>query len=146
MTKISGFFGNYRWLSNFWPCKIYYEGMWYPSSEHAFQAAKSLDMTERLNMSFLKTAGEVKRYGKTMKLRPDWEEVKRDVMTDIVTDKFTQAHNSDLREKLLNTGDAELVEDNTWGDTYWGVCDGVGFNNLGKILMAVRDVLREDVE
>lgn len=142
-TKINGFFGHYRWLSNFWPCKVYYEGMWYPSTEHAFQAAKSLDMTERLDMSFIKTAVGVKKYGKTMKLRPDWEEVKLYEMTRIVTLKFTQNHNADLKEKLLNTGDAELIEANTWGDTYWGVCDGVGFNNLGKILMSVRDGLRK---
>ena len=74
-------------------------------------------------------------------MRSDWEEVKNKVMYEIVLAKFTQ--NSDLKEKLLATGDEHLEEGNTWGDTIWGTVDGVGENRLGKILMRVRDELNE---
>jgi len=64
---ISEFQGEFRFLSNFWPCKIYFEGMWYDSVEHAYQAAKTLDMDERLRISFLETPGKAKRAGKELK-------------------------------------------------------------------------------
>ena len=61
-------------------------------------------------------------------------------MYEIVLAKFTQ--NPDLKKKLLATGDEHLEEGNTWGDTIWGTVDGVGENRLGKILMRVRDELK----
>ena len=72
-------------------------------------------------------------------LRSDWEDVKFDVMKEIVILKFI---NPNLKEKLLATKDAELIEGNTWNDRCWGVCDGVGQNNLGRILMEVRELLK----
>jgi ribA/ribD-fused uncharacterized protein len=144
MTKISGFFGNYRWLSNFWQCFVEYEGVIYPSSEHAFQAAKTLSKIERIKIANLKTPNDAKKYGKIMPFRSDWELVKISEMGKIVMAKFVQ--NSILKEKLMNTGVAELIEENTWGDTFWGVCDGVGENNLGKILMLVRAALKVEVK
>lgn len=73
-------------------------------------------------------------------MRPDWEEVKYDVMYEIVKAKFIQ--NPDLKEKLLSTGDEYLVEGNHWGDRTWGQVNGVGKNWLGKILMKVREELK----
>lgn len=72
-----------------------------------------------------------------MNLRPDWEEVKDDVMYTVCKAKFLQ--NPGLLKKLLDTGDAELIEGNTWNDQIWGVCNGSGENRLGKILMRIRD-------
>lgn len=83
---------------------------------------------------------EAKRLGRRVRLRSDWEQVKYDVMLDVVRAKFNQ--HPDLAQKLLATGDEELVEGNDWGDTYWGVCNGRGKNMLGKILMRVRAELR----
>jgi len=68
-------------------------------------------------------------------MRPDWEAVKDDIMYRCVLAKFEDPI---LRQRLLDTGDQELIEGNTWGDTYWGVCKGKGRNMLGKTLMAVR--------
>jgi ribA/ribD-fused uncharacterized protein len=83
---------------------------------------------------------EAKIMGRNIKLRADWEQVKDTFMYLIVLAKFTQ--NVGLRKQLLATGDEELVEGNHWHDTYWGVCDDVGQNKLGKILMKVREELR----
>ena len=136
MEKIESFSGEYRWLSNFWYCTIEYEGILYPSTEHAYQAAKTLDQVERQKMASMGTARESKKYGSNLEIRPDWNEVKVSVMLDVVRKKF---ENLALRIKLLETGNAELIEGNTWNDTFWGVCNGVGENNLGKVLMQVRE-------
>ena len=82
-----------------------------------------------------------KKLGRTVKLRPDWNEVKLSVMLEVLRHKFNQ--NPDLADKLLATGDTLLQEGNTWHDYYWGVCNGKGENNLGKLLMLVRQELRE---
>lgn len=82
------------------------------------------------------TAGEAKRLGQKVKLRKDWEEVKRKYMYRFLRRKF---RHKELRRKLRATGDAKLIEGNNWDDTYWGVCDGVGKNHLGKLLMKLRD-------
>lgn len=139
-ARIDSFFGEYRFLSNFWPAVVEYEGLTYPSVEHAYQAAKTLDINERRHIAAIVEPGDAKRAGRAAKQRPDWERVKMHVMEDCVRYKFT--HHAELRKKLLATGDAELVEGNTWGDRFWGVCDGQGENHLGKILMKVRAELR----
>lgn len=131
----------YRFLSNFFMAPVAYEGILYPSTEHAFQAAKSLDPKVRQRIANLPTPGQAKRAGRQVSIRPDWEQVKYDVMSEIVLEKFLT--HSDLRQKLIDTGDEELVEGNTWGDQYWGVCNGVGLNNLGKILMQVRKIVQQ---
>lgn len=133
------FRGEYRFLSNFYPAEVELDGKEYPSVEHAFQAAKTLNPLSRARIHVCETAGGAKRLGKTVPLREDWEEVKIDVMTNLVTQKFSR--HPELKEKLLATGDRELVEGNWWGDTFWGVCRGTGENHLGKILMQVRDWL-----
>lgn len=107
---IDGFFEEYRWLSNFHPCPVIFEGTLYPSSENAYQAAKTLDPIRRLPFQSY-SAQQAKKYGGLLELRPDWEEVKLDVMRTVLQAKFS---NVDLREKLLATGSAKLVEGNWW--------------------------------
>jgi len=84
---------------------------------------------------------EAKRAGRRAILRKDWEEIKEDVMYKVVLAKFVQ--NEELKYKLLDTGSAELIEENNWGDRIWGTVNGKGRNLLGKILMRVREELKE---
>jgi hypothetical protein len=142
--KIESFSGVFRFLSNFYSAPVHYEGIEYPTSEHAFQAAKTVDKNQRLNIAMLETPGEAKRYGKTVRIRSAWDDVRVGVMAEIVDAKFTQ--NPHLLEMLLATDDTELIEGNVWGDTFWGVCDGKGENNLGKVLMEVRQHLNTNTE
>lgn len=137
--KINSFDEQYAFLSNFYPCKVVFEGIEFPSSEHAYQASKTLDHSIRVKVSKVVKAGDAKKIGRTIPLRNDWEKVKIAVMTRIIRIKFK---NSKLRRMLLETGDAELIEGNWWGDTFWGVCKRVGENHLGKILMRIREELR----
>lgn len=136
---IDQFIDEYAFLSNFYQCVVTYRGITYSSSEAAFQAQKTLDITEQVKFTLL-TPSEAKKFGRTVKLRKDWESVKYQIMYDIVLTKFVQ--NEHLKKLLLETGDADLVEGNWWNDTYWGRCKGVGKNNLGKILTGVRSYLR----
>ena len=140
-AKIESFQGEYRFLSNFWPAEVVFEGIKYPSVEHAYQSAKTLDRSERQKIAAIADPGEAKRAGRALTYRADWEAVKFDVMEQCVRYKFT--HHADLRTKLLATGDAELIEGNDWGDRVWGVYQGQGENRLGKILMKIRAELRD---
>lgn len=136
---ITSFTGPYFYLSNFYPVPVRYDGIWYPSSENAYQAAKT-DSKNR--MPFLTcTASESKKLGRAVQLRAgwtqkDWDSHKLEVMEEILLNKFQEG--SFLADKLLETGMRELVEGNTWGDTYYGVCGGKGHNHLGKLLMKIR--------
>lgn len=132
---INSFSGEYRFLSNFWPHPIIYEGTTYPSVEHAYQAAKSTDQTYRNKVAATISPGQAKKLGKTVTLRENWEAFRLMEMEFLVRQKFFAP---ELAEKLLATGEESLVENNWWGDTYWGVCKGVGENHLGKILMKIR--------
>jgi N-glycosidase YbiA len=138
--RIDRFAGEYRFLSNFYPATVVFEGLTYPDSEHAYQSAKTLDMNDRRRIAELPTPAEAKHAGEALQYRADWAQVKYQVMLDCVRDKFNR--NPELREKLLATGDAYLEEGNTWGDQIWGVYQGKGTNWLGKILMKVRAELR----
>jgi ribA/ribD-fused uncharacterized protein len=141
--SILTFFGEYRFLSNFYPAELVWDNIVWSSSEHAYVAAKTNDRKLRLEISKMAGKGVVKKFGQRLPLRPDWEEVKYDIMLEIVRAKFTQ--NPDLKAKLLATGDAHLEEGNTWNDRTWGVCppgSGNGKNWLGKILMQVRKELK----
>ena len=144
MNKIEEFQGEYRFLSNFGDCPngVKFEGIKYPTAEHAYQAAKTNNITDRFGISRLESPGKAKRAGSTVLLRPDWDKIKVHIMRQIVTAKFMQ--NPDLMAKLLSTKDAELIEGNRWGDTFWGVCNGKGENLLGKILMNIRDILARE--
>lgn len=137
---INSFRDEYFFLSNFYPVEIKLDGIVYPNAESAFQAQKTLDVEERRKFSMLKNPVQAKRLGRKVKLRDDWEEVKLDIMSEIVSQKFLQ--HPHLIEMLLQTGDEELVEGNKWGDRFWGVCKGKGENHLGKILMKIRDAYK----
>ncbi len=134
-NRIESFRGENRFLSNFWYAKTTYGGIEFPTSEHAYQSAKSID--ERVRRLFLtyETPGEAKRQGALIECRPDWDLIKVDVMNAILFSKFSDNH---LMEKLLATGDAELIEGNYHKDFFWGVCEGRGENWLGKLLMKLR--------
>jgi len=137
MQAIDAFQGQYRFLSNFFPATLEFHGAMWPTSEHAYQAAKTLDLRWKLEVQQQETPGLAKKRGRLVDMRPDWERVKVRMMLQIVSAKFIQ--NRDLMRQLVETGDAELIEGNKWGDTFWGVCQGKGENNLGQILMVVRD-------
>ncbi len=142
---IDSFQGDNRFLSNFWPVPIVFEGVMYNSVEHAYVAAKSLDPEFRQRIAASVKPGEAKRLGRGVSLRPDWEDVKLVLMEGFLRQKFAEPNLTEtayLAEKLLATGEQELVEGNHWGDTFWGVCKGVGDNNLGKLLMKIRADLR----
>lgn len=134
--EIKGFFGEWRFLCNFHVCPVYFDGILYPSTESAYMSAKTLDLEQRKAFESIDPS-EAKKLGRTIKLRSDWEEVKYDVMSSVVFDKFYR--HKELRDKLLSTGDAYLEETNHWKDLEWGVYDGVGKNYLGKILMGIRE-------
>lgn len=137
---ISSFTGEHRFLSNFHPAVVVLDDVEYPTVEHAYQAAKTRDAAHRALIRAARTPGAAKRLGKTAPLRADWDGGARvDVMLDLVWQKFGR---DDLRALLLATGDATLIEGNTWGDVFWGTCRGVGSNLLGRILMAVREARR----
>lgn len=137
---IDKFYGKYEFLSNFYYSPIIYKHIKYPTVEHAFQALKSQDISERHRIALAKTPGIAKRMGRKVQLRPDWEDVKVKIMKLLVKLKFTTYE--DLKKKLLATSNVEIIEGNTWKDTFWGVCEGRGLNMLGKILMEVREELR----
>jgi ribA/ribD-fused uncharacterized protein len=134
MTQILQFRGEYRFLSNFHPVNIEYEGIEYPSTEHAYQACKSTDENTRILVSKMSTK-DAKDFGKNVKYRDDWVDVKVPLMKNLLMLKF---QNEELKQKLLATGDDYIVEGNDWGDTFWGVCNGRGHNMLGVLLMYVR--------
>jgi ribA/ribD-fused uncharacterized protein len=146
-VKITSFAGEYSWLSNFYPSFIELDGEDYPTVEHAFQAAKTDDPDERANIRLNPSPVTAKHLGKRVTLRPGWDDLRFGVMETFVRQKFTRY--ADLRAKLLATGDAELIEGNTWRDTTWGAVWNkdkgywAGKNHLGKILMKVRDELKE---
>lgn len=140
METILEFQGEYRFLSNFFPCKVDYEGISYPSAEHAYQASKSQSQNERLIISRLRTPGIAKRVGQRINASNDFFRNREKIMEEIVRIKFQDPY---LKEKLLSTGDKILVEGNSWHDHFWGVCQGKGLNKLGNILMKVRSELRK---
>lgn len=133
---INKFVGEYKFLSNMYPCIIEVEGQKYPSVEHAFQAMKSLDSNDRVAMSVCRSPEEAKQAGKLLNLRSDWEQVKVNLMYTILKKKFTDP---ELAQKLKSTQGEELIEGNTWGDKFWGVYKGQGENQLGKLLMKIRE-------
>ena len=148
---IESFSGRYNFLSNFYPAKIEHQGITYPTVEHYYVSMK-VKNDQQIDGKFITyidcreliakmpNPARVKQFGKIIKVRRDWDDVKLDIMLWGVREKFKH---TDLKDLLLSTGDQELVEGNTWNDTYWGICRGEGQNNLGKILMKVRMELRQ---
>jgi ribA/ribD-fused uncharacterized protein len=144
LPAINRFAGEYAFLSNFAPSPVRLRDdgggvIVCATVEHAFQAAKTLDPGQRRFVAEAPSPGEAKRRGRRVVLRPDWDEVRLDVMRACLAAKFRRG--SDLAARLVATGSACLVEGNSWGDRYWGVCDGAGLNCLGKLLMERRAYL-----
>ena len=135
MKYISKFTGKYSFLSNFYLVPLYHDGIWFTSSESAFQASKATNILVKLRFANL-SPSDAKNLGRKIELRSDWEKVKINIMKEILYQKFLIPN---LFTKLLDTDDAILEEGNTWGDAFWGKVNGSGENNLGKILMEIRD-------
>lgn len=153
MTTFSSVICDFRdeWatLSNFYPVVIEFQGITYPSVEHAYQAAKTADSAVRLRIAAQVNAGVAKRLGRRItETVPHWNEYARfAVMQQLIELKFSIAHR-DLQSALLATGDALLIEGNTWHDNTWGscVCEKCGrrgANALGRMLMDWRDELNQ---
>lgn len=143
-TKIiDRFIGKNYFLDNFYPSNCIYDGERYATTEHAFQAAKSLDPRTRVLVALCNTPAEAKAFGRNIKpLREDWDQVKVSVMEEILRSKFTR--HDDLRQKLLETGDAILIEGNNHRDRFWGQYKGEGKNMLGTLLMKLREEFRNE--
>lgn len=149
IPKINRFDGDYRFLSNFYPCKIVHDGIEYSSTEHAFQASKSMNLDIRMMIAGLNTPGQSKRKGRDVNLRPDWEAVRISVMRQLQYIKYSIP---EFREKLYLTGKARLIEGNTWHDNFWGECycphcmNIQGNNNLGLLLEEVRASIHANIQ
>lgn len=143
MKTINEFQGEYRFLSNFWPCYLLYQNVVYPTAEHAYQAAKVDNPEVKTRIRNCPTPADAKDYLELHKIKPapEWTIGKKlVVMEEILMIKFGGKEPL-LTRALLATGDAPLIEGNTWGDIFWGVYNNSGDNNLGKLLMKVREEL-----
>ena len=129
----------YKFLSNMEPCKVYYKGVLFPSVENAYQASKAVDFTTMGQFQHCNPY-EAKKLGKKVTMREGFNDKRLPIMESLLRQKFSYL-NPALRQKLINTQGIELIEVNTWNDTYWGVCRGQGENHLGKLLMKIRDDL-----
>ena len=144
---INCFDGKWAFLSNFYWNEIEFEGITYATNEHFFQAMKTLDIGERQKIANCLTPGQAKRMGRQVALRSDWEEVKEDIMFLGLCLKFADEQ---LADWLVETGDEPLEEGTTWHDNEWGNCSCPkcrnieGKNKLGKLLMKVRGMIREE--
>lgn len=144
---INRFMGKYKDFSNFEPARVKFENLAYPTVEHAYVAAKSLDRSFRRDVAMMppNKAGQVKKWGRTIKLRDDWDQIKLHVMEDLIVQKFNMQNDYHRHKLLLETGDQLIVEGNYWHDNFWGNClcekcaKIKGENHLGLILMKVRE-------
>jgi ribA/ribD-fused uncharacterized protein len=140
--------GPHGFLSNFamLPAPgIWLDGLWWVTTEHYYQAQKvvwpdgSRNAATFARISGARHPGEAARLGRSAPLRPDWRSVREGIMWLALLAKFTQI--LDLRNRLLATAPAVLIE-NSPRDAFWGVgADGTGKNRLGAMLMELRDVL-----
>lgn len=146
--EVFGFFGKFQFLSNFYPTSVLYEGVLYPSVEHAYQAAKFIESARTAFLAI--TAGQAKRLGQSKENRKyselEWQIKKLLTMREVVHSKFLR--NLALRGLLIETSDKILTEANWWGDTYFGVYippegKAKGENHLGEILMKERSVFSD---
>lgn len=137
---IDSFTGEYAWLSNFDTTPFMSGGSTVRSVEHMYQACKAVSRSDQEVILAASTPGLAKKLGRKVKLVDNWEEVKDSTMLACLILKFSQ--NQHLAQKLVDTGDAMLIEGNWWGDKYWGVCKGEGKNMLGYMLMGLRDEIK----
>ena len=134
------FSGPKAFLSNFYLDTFDWKGHPAVSSEHAYQSEKAINPDDKLWILQAKTPGEAKRRGRLVEKDPAFDKTKINIMLEILRVKFRNPY---LAKKLLETGTEQLVEGNSWGDTFWGVCNGKGSNHLGKCLMQIREELRK---
>lgn len=142
----------HAFCSNFYPCPIRVDVGWgmhlYPTGEHAFAAAKANTEAEHAKIAAADSPGLAKHLGRCTDLRPDWEQIKVEVMTKVLEAKFPVRESSELTAALLGTGHAVLIEGTTWADQIWGVAAEPGTevvsgaNLLGVLLMERRGYLR----
>lgn len=151
-VTIDSFQGEYRFLSNFWPCKFVDKDNgtvwratenWYQAQKLRYLSVPTGDFPVRATLATLQecTPGESKKVARTIPLDVKaWDDAKLYVMVQAIKMKFDPETPTgwDLCQRLIATDPALLVEGNTWNDTYWGVCNGKGQNMLGEILMARR--------
>lgn len=142
-NAINSFKGEYRFLSNYWPVQVEFDGITYPSVEQAYKAAKTADQNARRRIAEFEPNKKVLQRQiegvlAQVEIRKDWTDEERlRVMRFLLNQKF-DSRDTELRQKLIDTGNSELIEGNDWGDRFFGVCDGVGENHLGRLLMEVR--------
>lgn len=138
---IQEFQGDYRWLSNFAPVKIWFEGRTFSTVEHAYMSAKSDKAVWKDKCAASYKPSEIKRLSKTLILVDNWNDIKLDVMFQCLVQKFKQ---EPYKSKLIATGTAHIQEGNRWGDTFWGIDlrTGKGENNLGHFIMRIREDLQ----
>lgn len=141
LGTIKNFSGYYGFLSNFAQTPIRWQGHEWPTAEHAFQAAKATTLPDMLSIKAAASPGIAKRLGRKVERRKDWEDVKLSIMDEVLQCKFLADPSRRLSLRLVNTMGYELVEGNTWGDTFWGVCGSIGHNHLGVLLMRRRHFL-----
>lgn len=140
--RIISFTGQFKFLSNFWPCKVVLDGQTYSTIEHAYQAAKTLDFLERKKIQEADTASKAKKLGTRVTLQENWIGLKNQVMNDLLVQKF--ARPSLLFDFLNETKEKNIIEGNWWHDLWFGKCfcsthEGDGENHLGVMLMNIRD-------
>jgi len=144
INKISSFRGKYFFLSNFFPCDISHRDKTFQNVEQCFQYEKAIIFHDEYTTNKILAAPnptDAKKLGKTIKNFNItlWNNIRKDEMFSILTNKF---NNPILAEQLRQTDNAELIEGNTWGDTYWGKYNGTGQNILGKLLMEIRSAIK----
>lgn len=147
--EIKGFFGEYRFLSNFWLAKVFLDGEEYQTTENAYQAAKyEKGLRDYLKNCTPKEAIVFVRENPIGQYSlEEWNNIKLQTMKDLLIQKFDKDLNPENYQKLKETGDKYLEEANYWEDKYWGVHktdaseEGAGENNLGKLLMEIRNGL-----
>jgi len=123
------FRGIFWFLSNMCPNSLGY------CVEVEYQKAKCTDPADQARFVGVTNGFIAKKIGKTVRLRPDWDQVKLQIMEDLVSKKFSDP----VFMAKLQAIKGEIVEENWWGDQFWGVSNGVGLNHLGRILMKIRD-------
>ncbi|WDR22179.1 hypothetical protein PJM41_0094 [Salmonella phage vB_SenS_UTK0009] len=144
---IAPFSGDYSFLSNFYPSPIKVispdNKMFIAATvEHAYQAAKTIIPDQYKFVILANTPGRAKKLGREVTIRNDWDSEKDSVMLELLRQKFSIP---ELKQLLLATENALLIERNTWGDTYWGEYRGIGENMLGMLLMQVRSEIKNSV-
>lgn len=132
----------YEFLSNFYASTVAYERALYPTVEHAYQASKSLNEETRKLIRSAQDPWAAKKLGRSVQIREGWHDERVNIMRKLISEKF---ENPFIRWRLKETSPRILLHENSWNDRFWGIVRGAGENNLGKILMEVREeIIRYD--